>query len=617
MDYKEVSKQILSYVGGLDNISKASHCYTRLRLVLNDFSKAEKTAIEKISGVKGVVEKGGQLQIVIGNDVDKLYEAFSSLMGNTNNKPLNEEKTTVVDTISSIFFPVIGLMCASGLIKGLMALCVACGWLSDSSTTYVIINGIGDTVFYYLPAFLGYTTAKRFGGSPFLGLAIGLALVYPNILSLSSAKSISVLFANTPFELNVTATIMGIPTVVVDYSSSVFPVIVSVILSVYVEKVLKKISPSVVKSFLPATITLLVMVPLTLIIIGPIVSVLSSWIATLIANFYEFSPIIASIVIAFAWQLLIMFGLHGMIFPLIFMNLGMYGFDTIFPAAFPCSFTQVASCFALAFLEKNVDKKSISMSAAISAVFGITEPAIYGVTLPNKKAFIATLIGSACGGLVVGFAKIKMYVMGGMGIVGFLNYISPNGDFSQLICVVLAVVVSMVVTVVLTILLNKGSKNEKTDTQTKTCTVLSPLTGEIHPLTESSDETFAKEIMGKGCFIIPENNCVVAPVSGVVSALFPTSHAIGITADDGLELLIHIGIDTVELDGQFFKALVKQGSKVLCGDSLIEFDSKAIIEAGYKLETAIIVTNSDSYTVSLVGKGHVTNKDAILKVESK
>lgn len=621
MNNKEVSKQILHYVGGAENVSKASHCYTRLRLVLNDFSKANKAEIEKISGVRGVVEKGGQLQIVIGNDVDKLHEEFSVLLGNvSNDKSSEEQKGTLVDTLSAIFFPVIGLMCASGLIKGLMALCVACGWLSDASTTYMIINGIGDTVFYYLPAFLGYTTAKRFGGSPFLGVAIGLALVYPNILALASAKPISVLFANTPFALNVTATIIGIPTVVVNYSNSVFPVVISVWVSTYFEKTMKKVSPSVVKSFFPATATLLVMVPLTLIVIGPIVSVLSSLIATGISAFYAFSPILASIVIAFSWQLLVLFGVHGMLFPLIFMNLGMYGFDTIFPAAFACSFTQVASCVAMSTIEKDADKKSISLSAAVSAFFGITEPAIYGVTLPNKKAFISTLIGSACGGFILGLAKIKMYIMGGMGVIGFLNYISPEGDFSQIIFVILAVIVAMIVTAVLTVLLNKVSKDTNTTVQTEVSedvSVVSPLSGIVHPLSECSDETFAKEIMGKGCFIDPKQDYVTAPVDGVVSALFPTNHAIGITADNGAEILVHVGIDTVELNGKFFKGLVKQGDKVSCKDRLVEFDSKAIRDAGYKMETMVIVTNSDRYNVSLQTTGQVSNGDVILKLERK
>lgn len=569
MKYESMIKSIIDNIGGKDNVNNVTHCYTRLRFVLKDNQKANKDKLENIKGIKGVVEKGGQLQLVIGNEVTEVYDEFCALSGLKENSQPTNEKKSFVDTISAIFFPIIGLMCASGLIKGLVALLVALGIIDGSSTTYTIINGIGDAVFYYLPAFLGYTTAKRFNGSPFLGMAIGLSLVYPNILGLSSAEPISVLFANTPFAANVTATIFGIPTTVVNYSSSVFPVIISVLVAVQFEKFLNKNTPKVLKSFLPACITLLIMVPLTLIVIGPIVSILSNMIANGISAFYGFSPILASILLAAIFQILIMFGLHGMLFPIIFMNIGMMGYDIIFPACFVCSFTQIAACIALSLKDKNPDRKAIAMSAAISAIFGITEPAIYGVTLPNKKAFISSVIASGIGGIVIGIAQVKMYVLGGMGVIGFLNFISADSGNTQLIYVIIAVCVAMVATFILTLITNKNiddttvekTTNENITKDTET-SVYSPIKGEVKELKSCSDETFANELLGKGVLILPSEGTVYAPFDGTIASVFPTKHAIGLKSNSGVELLIHVGIDTVSLNGKYFNALKKDNDVI-------------------------------------------------------
>lgn len=606
MKYERMVNSILQKVGGKENITNLTHCYTRLRFVLKDNAKADKPALEQIKGVKGVVEKGGQLQIVIGNEVSDVYDEFCQISGLKESPESGKnEKKSFIDTISAIFFPIIGLMCASGLIKGLLALLVACHALSDTSTTYIILNGIGDTIFYFLPAFLGYTTAKRFGGSPFLGMAIGLALVYPNILALSSAEPISVLLEGTPFASNVTATILGIPTIVVNYSSSVFPVIISVLVSVQFEKLITRYSPKVVKSFLPACLTLLIMVPLTLIVIGPIVSILSNLIANGISAFYGFSPILASILLAAIFQILIMFGLHGMLFPIIFMNIGMMGYDIIFPACFVCSFTQIAACLALSIREKDVEKRSIATSAGVSAIFGITEPAIYGVTLPNKKAFISSVVASAIGGIVIGIAQVKMYVLGGMGIVGFLNFISGDGSNAQLVYVVLAVCVAMVAAFLLTFVLNKDmakptaaqsdSSAPAQPAAAQENAIYAPVHGAVKALQTCSDETFASEMLGKGVVILPAEGAVYAPFDGTIASVFATKHAIAFVSDTGAEVLVHVGIDTVSLNGQCFNALKSDGARVKRGEKVLEFDINGIQQAGYSTEVPVIVTNSDDY----------------------
>ena len=605
MKYERMVTAILHHVGGKENITNLTHCYTRLRFVLKDNTKADKDELGNIKGVKGVVEKGGQLQIVIGNEVTDVYDEFCQMTGLKESGEQKNEKKSFIDTISAIFFPIIGLMCASGLIKGLLALLVACGALSDASTTYTILNGVGDTIFYYLPAFLGYTTAKRFNGSPFLGMAIGLALVYPNILALSSAEPISVLFEGTPFASNVTATILGIPTIVVNYSSSVFPVIIAVLAAVQFEKLVAKYTPKVVKSFLPACLTLLIMVPLTLIVIGPIVSILSNMIANGISAFYGFSPILASILLAAIFQILIMFGLHGMLFPIIFMNIGMMGYDIIFPACFVCSFTQIACCLALSIRQKDVEQKSIATSAGISAIFGITEPAIYGVTLPNKKAFISSVIASAMGGIVIGIAQVKMYVLGGMGIIGFLNFVSGDGNNTQLMYVVLAVCVAMVAAFILTFVLNKNigqpaAQQAETDVPSADAdsaekTVYAPVCGSVRALDTCTDETFASGMLGKGVVVTPTEGTVYAPFDGVINTVFPTKHAIAFVSDTGVEVLVHVGIDTVNLKGKHFNALKEEGARVKQCEKVLEFDIAGIQKEGYSTEVPVIITNSDEY----------------------
>ncbi|BBF41876.1 PTS system, beta-glucoside-specific IIB component [Lachnospiraceae bacterium KM106-2] len=624
MKYEQLAKDILSNVGGSENVEGLIHCYTRLRFTLKDQTKANKEAIENLKGVSAVMISGGQFQVVIGNQVSEVYDAVVSV-GNIkvakedNSEEKAEKKGSFVDVISGIFLPVIGTMCACGMIKGLVALLVFFGAFTDKSTTYTILQGIGDSVFYYLPVFLGFTAAKRFGGNPFTGMVMGASMVYPNILALATAKPIMTLFGGTIFKASATATLAGIPVVAMDYNSTVFPVIIAVFFAVKLEKAINKKTPAVLKSFFAPFITLLIMLPLTFIVIGPIVSILSNLVANGLQSFFGFNVIIASMVFGIVWQILIMFGLHGMIFPLIFMNLGMYGYDFIFPGAFAASFTQVAACVALAMLEKNEEKKSISISSAISALFGITEPAIYGVTLPNKKAFIASVISSGIGGLIIGIFNVKMYVMGGMGIVGIINYINPKtGSIEGTPYAVLAAVVSMVICFTITYIWNKKQPTKTVTITTEKNTIYAPIKGQVRPLDQCSDATFASGVMGQGVMIIPEEGVVKAPSNGRIETIFPTGHAVGMTTEDGIELLIHVGLDTVELNGKHFTALKKDGDTVVAGEPIIQFDIRGIKKDGYRTETPVIITNADDYSkVTPVSFDLLDAMKPLMKVENK
>ena len=512
------------------------------------------------------------------------------------------KKTSLNDVISSIFLPIVGAMCASGMIKGLVALLVALGALQSGSTTYLVLEAAGSSIFYFLPIFLGYTAAKRFGGNPFTGMIIGAAMVYPSMINLASAESVMTLFTGSMIEVGVAGNFMGIPLVAMDYSSSVFPILIAAFAAANLEKAINKRTPKVLKSFFAPFITILVMVPLTFIVIGPIITILSNLLATGISGFYGFSPLIASVVFAVLWQIMIMFGLHGMIFPIIFMNLGMYGYDFLFPATFAACFTQVAACVALSLRSNDEERKSVCISSAISAIFGITEPAIYGVTLPNKKAFIATEIGCALGGLIVGIFGVKLYVMGGMGAVGIINYISPEGSYSGVLIMLLAVLVAMVATFVVTYLWVGKEKNNKQETTTMSIeseeknVVYSPLKGAVKPLSEGKDESFASGMMGEGVIVTPEEGVVRAPFSGKLTTIFPTGHAMGLCSNEGMEVLIHVGIDTVNLGGKHFTQVKKSGDDVKKGDVIVKFDLEKLKKEGYVVETPVIITNASTYS---------------------
>lgn len=626
--YVQLAKTIVENVGGRDNIQSVTHCFTRLRFVLKDDKKADKEFLEKTKGIMGVIIKGGQFQVVIGNQVSEVYDAVISV-GNlsTNDGERSNEKSSFTDIITGIFMPVMGVLCATGMIKGIMSVLLALNIITNTSDAYIIFNGLGDTVLYFFPIFLGYTAAKRFGGSPFIGMTLGGAMVYPTIVALASGTATSSLFTGTMLQTGTVGTLFGIPLVAVNYSSTVFPVIIATYVAVKLEKLVAKYMPKVIKSFMVPAIVLLIMAPLTMLVVGPIVNVLSNLIAGVIAGFYSFSPIMASIIFGFVYQILIVFGLHGMLFPIIFMNIGMNGYDIIFPAAFACSFTQVAACFTLAIKDKNQERKAVAIPAGISAIFGITEPAIYGVTLLNKKAFISTLIASAIGGAVIGITGSKMFVMGGMGIFGFVGFI---GKENYLIPSIISVAAAMVITIVLIWFwaskdLNKDPKEEKISEDTvskdrvledeKSMIVHSPAKGEVKPLEESFDETFASGMMGKGVVILPENGEIVAPFDGTIVTVFPTNHAWGLQSKSGIELLIHVGVDTVNLEGEFFTPLKKSGDIIKKGEPMLKFDMEKIIEKGYSVETPVIVTNADKFSdIKILLTGKVNDGAKILEV---
>lgn len=630
--YAQLAKDIVENVGGKENINSLTHCITRLRFKLKDESKANDEVLKKMDGVITVMKSGGQYQVVIGNHVPDVYADVCDVTGLGGDTQTQVDEAPqgafnkFIDIISGVFQPILGVLCAAGMIKGFNALFVALGCYADTSGTYIVLNSIGDAMFQYMPVILGYTAAKKFGLKPFIGMLIGAALCYPSIQATTLSNSLEPLytvFTGTMFESPVYITFLGIPVIAMDYTSTVVPVILIAYLASKIEKIFTKIIPDLVKNFLVPMAVLLVSLPIGFIVVGPIATFASNMVGDLFLWLYNLSPVICCILIGFFWQILVIFGLHWGIIPIAMSNMMTMGFDTILVGATGASFAQTAVVAAMYFKLKDKKIKDLCIPAVISGIFGVTEPAIYGLSLPRKKPFIFSCIGGAVGGAVMGIMNVKGYIMGGLGIFGIPNYINPaTGDVSGVFGTVICMILSMVVGFVLTFFFWKDETVEETSPvepektiKSKADIVYSPIKGQVKPLTEIKDDAFASGVLGKGVAIVPEEGKVVAPFDGTIMTLFPTKHAIGMVSDNGCEVLVHIGLDTIQLDGKYFETTVKIGDKVKKGQTLITFDKDKIIKEGFSLETPVIVTNYSDYLEIIEAQEKIVNtKDELIKV---
>ncbi|MDK8194102.1 beta-glucoside-specific PTS transporter subunit IIABC [Paenibacillus sp. UMB7766-LJ446] len=638
MNYDQLAKDILSGVGGAKNVNSVFHCVTRLRFKLKDESVAKTEELNNLPGVITVMQSGGQYQVVIGNEVPDVYKAVVKAGNLPAEGQVAEEQedsgnkgslfSRFIDMISGVFTPLLGLLAATGMIKGFTAMFISFGWITNTSGTYHLLNATGDCLFYFFPVFLGYTAIKKFGGSPFLGMAIGATLVYPTLSGLSTGDPLYTLFAGTLFESPIHITFLGIPVILMNYSSSVIPIIIATFFAVKIERFFKNVIPKVVSTFLVPFFTLLVIVPATFLVIGPI----STWAGQLIGagatGIYELSPLVTGLVIGGLWQVFVLFGLHWGLVPVMLLNLSTSGSDPVVAMSFAASFAQIGAVLAVMLKTKNAKLKSLSIPAFISGIFGVTEPAIYGVTLPLKKPFIMSCIAGGIGGAILGFFGSKMYMFGGLGVFGYPTFInSATGVDSGFYMALVATAVAFILGFVLTYVVGFKDKVEAAPVSTPAPVldpnpnnryeIFSPMAGEVVELKEINDVTFAGEHMGKGIAIRPTSGRVVSPINGVVQTVYRTKHAIGLVTDDGVEMLIHIGQDTVQLKGQHFNAHVKDGDRVNVGDLIMEFDLQAIKDAGYETVTPIIITNTSNYLDVVGTKDAVVNeKDKLLTVLS-
>ncbi|WPP40103.1 beta-glucoside-specific PTS transporter subunit IIABC [Paenibacillus hunanensis] len=631
MKYEQLAKDIIQNVGGKENVNSLTHCITRLRFKLKDENKANTDVLKNMDGVVTVIQSGGQYQVVIGNHVPEVYADVNAVAG------LGGESSTAADTsgekmslfsrfidmISGVFAPTLGVLAATGMIKGLTALLVSMGVLVNTSGTYIILNAIGDCLFYFFPIFLGYTSAKKFNMNIFIGMAIGAALVYPTLSAVSAGKPLYTLFAGTPFESPVHITFLGIPVILMTYSSSVIPIILSTYVGSKIEGFFKRVIPSVVRTFMVPFCTLLITIPLAFLIIGPVATWAGQLVGAGILAVYNLSPIVAGLLLGAFWQVFVIFGLHWGFVPIAINNLTNLGSDPILAGMFGASFAQTGVVLAILIKAKSKKLKSLSIPAFISGIFGVTEPAIYGITLPRKKPFILSCIGGAVGGAIIGAMGTKAYIIGGLGVFGIPSYIGPNGFDLGFYGAIIGMVVSFILGFVLmffTKLTDDEPETGKTevsnnDVLVKQETVFSPMKGDVIALSQVKDEAFSTGALGKGIAIEPIEGKVYSPVDGVLTSLFSSGHAIGITSNNGVDVLIHVGQDTVKLKGKYFTPKVKQGDTVKKGDLLMEFDVEAIKAAGYVLTTPVIISNSGNYLdVIETGKKSVSYQEDLLTV---
>ena len=627
--YHDLAEKIIANVGGKENINSVTHCITRLRFKLKDEGKANEDVLKNMDGVVTIMKSGGQFQVVIGNHVPLVYADVLEVAGITGEA--TEEDTEkgnifnrLIDLISGCFQPFLGALTACGMLKGFNALFLYLKLYEAGSGTDLFLTAAGDCIFYFMPVAIGLTAARKFKVADFTGIAIGMAMVYPTIQAsaLGTGKPIMTLFANTILESPVFIKVFGLPIIANNYTSSVVPVILVIWFASIIQKLAKRIIPEMVQTFLVPMFTILISVFFGFLIIGPIITFLTNILGSGFTALYEFSPILMSVTVGFFWQVLVIFGLHWSLIPLAMINLSTLGFDTILAASFSASFAQTAVVLAMFFKLKDKKLKELAIPAVISGIFGVTEPAIYGLTLPKKKPFVISMIGAAIGGLITGLLGAKSFIMGGLGAFGFVNHIdTASNDISSMVTQFIAVGVAMVFSFVATMLFWKDDEvTEETEVQNEMGVrkevVTSPVQGNMMPLETAKDQAFAQVALGKGVVIHPTVGEVVAPFDGTVMTMFPTKHAIGLISDNGLELLIHIGLDTVQLDGKYFDAHVEQGAKVKRGDKLVSFDIKAIEEAGFSVETPVIVTNSADY-LDIIETDHkegISSSDELLTV---
>lgn len=640
MNNKDLAKNVLDLVGGEQNISGLTHCATRLRFVLKDDNKADLKALDQLEGVLKAQNSGGQVQVVIGAKVDAVYSEVKNLTSDkigeltesTDSGPKKRRNpvNVVLETIAGIFTPVLPALVGCGMIKCLATVITAMGYL-EGSGFLTIINMIGDCIFYFMPFFLAVSAANRFKTNPYLAVALAAGLMHPTILN--AAAQIAETGVNS-------IDFLGMPILLMKYSSSVIPIILAVWIMSYVYPIVNRVIPKFLQVLLTPMIVLFIMIPVELIVLGPVGSYIGDWLTNGINSLFSTAGVLAGAILGFFKPIMVMFGMHYAIMPIQVQQVATLGATVLLPTALAANLAQAGAAFGVFVLTKSKTMKSAAASSGFTALFGITEPAIYGVTLKYKRPFFA---GCLAGGLVGGFYSLVHTTANAISLPGVLAIGTYSSD--RYMYVVIGCVAAVVLGFVFTLLAGikedtEGSKSKQQATnkvnsnQTVVATevtpasvssltttssdmlIVSPMTGEIKPISEVEDQAFAQELMGKGIAIVPTDGKVYAPFDGVVEALYRTKHAIGLKAANGVEILIHIGVDTVSLKGKYFNAHIEQGQTIKAGDLLVEFDPEGITSAGYNTITSIVVTNMQQYgdVLTTATSGPIQESEALMKL---
>lgn len=612
--YEKLAQDIVRKVGGPENIASLSHCMTRLRFNLKDNKKANAEVVKSLEGVINVIEKGGQFQVVIGTHFADVYQAVCSAggggTGGDNGTSQNKMKwyDKVLDIVAGSFSPIVPAIAGAGMVKAVLVLLTTFGWLSKDTQTYYILNYVSDTAFYFLPFLLAFSASTKFKTSTVISMLLAGVLLHPSYGALKTAGD--------------PVSFIGLPVTLVTYSSSVVPILLIIWAQSYIEKFAKKVSPNCVKVFLVPMLTLLIATPVALCILGPLGGIVGDYMALGFEWLNAKGAWIAPFVIGALTPPLVMTGMHYSLLPISTAQYATMGYGTILGPGMTCSnIAQGIASLAVALRTKDKNLKQIAISSGITGVMGITEPALYGVNLPLKYPLFSAMIGGGVGGLYGGLMGVKSFASASPGLAALPVYIGGedmNNFFHAIMMVVISVVVTFVVAYVWAgIAEKKGStldSEEAANEKTGAFTITSPINGTIISLDNVNDKVFSSGMMGPGLAIEPTEGKVVSPFDGKVEMLFNTNHAIGLVSDTGVEMLIHVGMDTVELNGKGFNPLVKTGDIVKKGQILMTFDMNLIKDQGYPVTTPIILTNKTSEKLEFVASHQIRCEDKLMLV---
>lgn len=608
MDYSVTAKELIKKLGGEKNVDSLTHCMTRLRFVLKDESGIDDKAVENIPGVMGIMKKGGQYQAIIGNNVAKCYSEINKLYGfsdtaSSNGKKVKRNPVTVaLDFISGCMTPMIPAIIAGGLIKVLLVVLgpSLLNVISATGDTYIIMNAIGDAAFYFLPVFIAVTASKKLGCNTYLAIMVAAMLLYPDLITLLGGEAPTKLFG-------------FIPVIHGSYSSSVIPAMLATILLKYVEKLVDKITPEWSKNFLKPLLIVLITAPITLCLLAPLGLVIGNGLQFVLNYIYNFAPWLAMALFAAFMPFIVMTGMHWAFVPAALLAISNPGYELmLLPAMLASNIAQAGATFAVAVKTKDSKMRQIAIPAGISALLaGVTEPAMYGVTLKLKKPMYAACIAGGVGGVIMGIVKLKAYAFATPCLTAIVQFISPDGGKNMLFACIIAAL-SFVLSFVLALIMtkNKAETTEETSSPkaegSADLTIANPVSGEVIALSEVNDATFSSGVLGEGYAVIPIEGKVTAPFDGKVETLMDTHHALGLVSNSGIEMLIHVGLETVTLNGKYFTPKVAEGDSFKKGDVLLTFDLEAIKKEGYDTTTPVVVSNADDYAAFAPALGNAS-----------
>ena len=618
-DYKSIAQAVLNAIGGDANVSHLEHCSTRLRFSIVDMGKVDKEALKKIKGVMGVVSSGNQCQVVIGNDVIEVYDELvkmGNFQGGSGKAPVSggEKKAVgavVLDFIVGIFQPLIPAIAGAGILKAFLSLFTLIGIMDSTGTLYTVLYNAADAALYFLPILVAVTMSTKLGCNRLVAVAAVGTLILPSITTL----------------LGEGATLFGFTIQNIAYSYQVFPAILSVAFLYFVEKYVTKISPKPIRVFFVPMICFILVVPVTLLILGPLGYNIGQLLTTVILFLYDKLGWIAVAILAAILPFMIATGMHKALVPYAVSSITEMGSELLYmPASLAHNMSEGVACLAVAVKTKDPDLRSAAISAGISGIFGITEPALYGVTLLHKRALAGVIIGSFVGGLTVGLAGLKAFVAMGPGLAGMAMFVDVENAMN-IVWGFVGLGVSLGVSFIATLILYKDEQIEAPEDEKRVDapaeaksgngTVVSPMEGELIPITKVNDEVFSAGILGGGMAVIPSKGELYAPADGTVDTVFDSKHAISILCDNGAELLLHVGLETVKLEGKHYYPQVKSGDKVKKGQLLMKFDLDELKKEGFDMVTPIVITNSGEFTLDTVPGGAVKVGDRVMTLAAQ